>query len=280
MRIMENKRVSLKSLLDENDYVGNLSKEDVLELPLDKIKPNPYQPRHNFDDKKIIELAESIKEHGVFQPIIVKKVVDDYVIISGERRYRASVRAGLGTIPAIVRDYEKSKMVELAIVENLQREDLSPAEEAMAYQALMNELSCNQTELAKKVGKSRSYVTNVLGILNLPEEVLKLCDKNKISMGHARALSKLKDKDTITQLAKDIVEKGLSVREIEDMLKEEPKKNVVKRKTHKRLTEYKSYERAFRMTYKGARMKVSDGRITISLSNNEDIQKLIDKLLK
>ncbi|MCR5706258.1 MAG: ParB/RepB/Spo0J family partition protein [Acholeplasmatales bacterium] len=277
---MENKRVSLKSLLDENDYVGNVSSENVVEIPLDKIKPNPYQPRHTFDDKKIVELAESIKEHGVFQPIVVKHVGEDYVIISGERRFRASVRAGLQTIPAIVRDYEKSKMVELAIVENLQREDLTPVEEALGYQALMNELSVNQTELAKKVGKSRSYVTNVLGILSLPEDVLALCDKGKLSMGHARALSKLKDSERITSLARDIVEKGLSVREVEDLLKAEPKKNSVKRKTHKRLTEYKSYERAFRMTYKGSRMKVNDGRITITLDNNDDIQKIIDKLLK
>ena len=188
---MPNNRISLKSLLEENDYVGD-AKENVMELPLDKIKPNPYQPRHVFDDKKIVELSQSIKEHGVFQPIIVKHVGDDYVIISGERRYRASVRAGLQTIPAIVRDYEKSKMIELAIVENLQREDLTPAEEARAYSALMSELSCNQTELAEKVGKSRSYVTNVLGILSLPDDVLALCDKKKISMGHARALSKLK----------------------------------------------------------------------------------------
>jgi len=277
---MENKRVSLKSLLDENDYVGNISSENVIEIPLDRIKPNPYQPRHTFDDKKIIELSESIKEHGVFQPIVVKHVGEDYVIISGERRYRASVRAGLQTIPAIVRDYEKSKMVELAIVENLQREDLTPVEEALAYQALMNELGVNQTELAKKVGKSRSYVTNVLGILSLPEDVLTLCDKGKLSMGHARALSKLKDVDRINSLARDIVENGLSVRQIENLLKEEPKKNALKRKTHKRLVEYKSYERAFRMTYKGSRMKVNDGRITITVDNNDNIQKIIDKLLK
>ena len=142
---MENKRVSLKSLLEENDYVGNTSIENIVELPLDKIKPNPYQPRYVFDDKKIIELSDSIKEHGVFQPIVVKQVMDDYVIISGERRYRASVRAGLQTIPAIVRDYEKSKMIELAIIENLQREDLTPVEEALGFKALMKELNYNQT---------------------------------------------------------------------------------------------------------------------------------------
>ncbi len=277
---MENKRVSLKSLLDENDYSGDVSKENVIEITLDKIKPNPYQPRYVFEDKKIEELSLSIKEHGVFQPIIVKRVGDDYVIISGERRYRASIRAGLKTIPAIVRDYEKSKMVELAIVENLQREDLTPAEEAYGYQALMKELGYNQTELAKKVGKSRSYITNALGILNLPEDVLKLCDKKKLSMGHARALSKLKDKDKIIMLAKEIVEKGLSVREVEDMLKCEPKKNQLKRKTRKRLVEYKTYERVFKMKFKGSKMKVNDGKITITLNNNDDIQKIIDKILK
>lgn len=277
---MENKRVSLKSLLEENDYVGNTSIENIVELPLDKIKPNPYQPRYVFDDKKIIELSDSIKEHGVFQPIVVKQVMDDYVIISGERRYRASVRAGLQTIPAIVRDYEKSKMIELAIIENLQREDLTPVEEALGFKALMKELNYNQTTLAKKIGKSRSYITNALGILSLPEDVLKLCDKGKISMGHARALSKLKDKAQIEKLAKDIVEKGLSVREIEAIITNEPKKNEIKRKTRKRLKEYKTYERAFRMTYKGSRMKVNDGKITITLDNNDNIIKIINKLLK
>ncbi len=277
---MANNRISLKSLLEENDYVGDVCKENVLELPLDKIKPNPYQPRHVFDDKKIVELSLSIKEHGVFQPIIVKHVADDYVIISGERRYRASVRAGLKTIPAIVRDYEKSKMIELAIVENLQREDLTPTEEARAYSALMAELSCNQTELAEKVGKSRSYVTNVLGILSLPDDVLALCDKKKISMGHARALSKLKDKDRILHLANDIVEKGLSVREIEEIAKSEEKKKEVKRKSRKRLVEYKAQEKAFKKLYNGSKLRVNEGRITINVEDKSQMLDIIEKLLK
>lgn len=277
---MANNRISLKSLLEENDYVGDVCKENVLELPLDKIKPNPYQPRHVFDDKKIVELSLSIKEHGVFQPIIVKHVADDYVIISGERRYRASVRAGLKTIPAIVRDYEKSKMIELAIVENLQREDLTPTEEARAYSALMAELSCNQTELAEKVGKSRSYVTNVLGILSLPDDVLALCDKKKISMGHARALSKLKDKDRILHLANDIVEKGLSVREIEEIAKSEEKKKEVKRKSRKRLVEYKAQEKAFKKLYNGSKLRVNEGRITINVEDESQMSDIIEKLLK
>ena len=171
-------------------------------------------------------------------------------------------------------------MIELAIIENLQREDLTPVEEALGFKALMKELNYNQTTLAKKIGKSRSYITNALGILSLPEDVLKLCDKGKISMGHARALSKLKDKAQIEKLAKDIVEKGLSVREIEAILTNEPKKNEIKRKTRKRLKEYKTYERAFRMTYKGSRMKVNDGKITITLDNNDNIIKIINKLLK
>ncbi len=277
---MPNNRISLKSLLEENDYVGDVCMENVLELPLDKIKPNPYQPRHVFDDKKIVELSQSIKEHGVFQPIIVKHVGDDYVIISGERRYRASVRAGLKTIPAIVRDYEKSKMIELAIVENLQREDLTPTEEARAYSALMSELSCNQTELAEKVGKSRSYVTNVLGILSLPEDVLTLCDKKKISMGHARALSKLKDRDRIISLANDIIEKGLSVRAIEEIAKSEEKKKEVKRKSRKRLVEYKNQEKAFKKMYSGSKLRVNEGRITISVEDENQMVDIINKLLK
>lgn len=272
-------RTSLKKLLEENDYLGS-GNEEVVNLPLDVIRPNPFQPRYVFDEDRINELAKSIKEHGVFTPIIVKKNGNDYVIISGERRYKACEKLGLETIPAIVRAYEKSKMIEIALVENLQREDLTPIEEAKAYVLLMKELSYNQTELAKHVGKSRSYVTNMLGLLNLPSTVLKYVDGNKISMGHARALSKLNDEKKIMAIAKRIINEGLSVRDVEAICAGERKKSPVKRKTNKRLREYNNYEKAFNLIYKGSKLKVFDSKITISMEDSKSIQEILDKLIK
>ncbi len=276
---MSSGRTSLKKLLEENDYLGS-GNEEVVNLPLSVIRPNPYQPRYVFDDDRINELAKSIKEHGVFTPIIVKKNGTDYVIISGERRYKACEKLGLETIPAIVRAYEKSKMIEIALVENLQREDLTPIEEAKAYVLLMKELSYNQTELAKHVGKSRSYVTNMLGLLNLPSTVLKYVDGNKISMGHARALSKLNDEKKVLLIAKRIIAEGLSVRDVEAICAGERKKSPVKRKQNKRLKEYNNYEKAFNLIYKGSKLKVFDSKITITLEDSKNIHEILDKLIK
>lgn len=276
---MNKDRVSLQKLLEENDYLGS-GNEEIINLPLNVIKPNPYQPRYVFDSAKIDELAKSIKEHGVFTPIIVKKSGSDYLIISGERRFRACQKLKLETIPAIVRVYEKSKMIELALVENLQREDLTPIEEAKAYLALMKELSYNQTELAKHVGKSRSYITNMIGLLNLPDNILNFVDGNKISMGHARALSKLNNEKAINQIAKRIINEGLSVREVEAICAGEKKKSPVKRKTHKRLKEYSNYEHAFDLIYKGSKLKVCDSRITISIDDNKNIKEILERLIE
>lgn len=276
---MSNERTTLQRLLEENDYLGS-GNEEIVRLPLSVIKPNPYQPRYVFDDDKIKDLAKSIKEHGVFTPIIVKKSGNDYVIISGERRFRACQKLGMDSIPAVVRMYEKSKMIEIALVENLQREDLTPIEEAKAYLALMKELSLNQTELSKQVGKSRSYITNMLGLLNLPDNVLDLVDGNKITMGHARALSKLTDEKKINTIAKRIVKEGLSVRDVEAICAGERKKAPVKRKTQKRLKEFGNYEKAFNLIYKGSKLKVCDSKITISVEDNALIQEILDKIIK
>lgn len=269
---MENNRISLKNLLEENDYSGS-SGEEVIQLPLREIKPNPYQPRYVFNDEAIDELAQSIEKHGVFQPIIVKKMNKYYSIISGERRYRACLKLGLDTIPAIVRMYEKSKMIEIALLENLQRENLTPVEEAKALRQMMNEIGYTQQELASIVGKSRSYVTNMLGLLNLPEEVLNLVDQNKISMGHARVLSKLSDINKIKELANLVITKGISVRHLEELSKTEAKK--LPQKKEEKVSLYKIYEDKFNNNY-NASIKVTNNKITI---NTKDINEL-DKILK
>ena len=176
------------------------TKDEVVYLYLDDIIPNRFQPREVFDEKALKELAVSIKEHGVIQPIIVRRVNGKYEIIAGERRLKASKLAGLETIPAVIVEVTTKDSAVLALIENLQREDLTPVEEAKAYRQIMRELNYTQAELGERVGKSRSYVTNMLGLLELPEEVLNLVDSKKISMGHARALSKLSDKKRIIEL--------------------------------------------------------------------------------
>jgi ParB family chromosome partitioning protein len=158
----EKKARTLTDLLHEHHVDDVLEGETIEEIRLDEIKPNPFQPRRIFDEEKIDELAQSIKEHGVFQPIILKKVKTGYIIVSGERRYRAALKVGLSTIPSIIRQYEEAKVAEIALAENLQRENLTPIEEAEAYKIIMKSLKLTQVELAKKVGKSRSHVTNTL----------------------------------------------------------------------------------------------------------------------
>lgn len=219
----------LNDLLKENEIL-DLEKEEVVEIALDKIKPNPYQPRIHFDPVQLNELAESIRMNGVLQPVIVKKVVDGYLLVAGERRCRASKIAGFSTVPAIVRDYNNQYLAELALLENIQREDLTIVEEANAYQNAIESLNLTHLELSQKIGKSRSYVSNTLGILNLPTSVLNEINQGNISMGHARALSKLKDIARIHTIASMIVENQLTVRDIEALVKKEKKRKEIKRK--------------------------------------------------
>lgn len=247
---------TLSDLLQEHHVDDVLEGEIIDEIFLTEIKPNPFQPRRIFDEEKIDELAQSIKEHGVFQPIIVKKVKQGYIIVSGERRFRAVQRVGLNTIPSIVRQYEESKVAEIALAENLQRENLTPIEEAEAYKVVMNNLKLTQAELAVKIGKSRSHVTNTLGLLNLPEEVQQMLLKSQISMGHARALSKLEDTKQIIKLANRIVEKQLSVRQIEELTKIEVKTNQIKRTVEHK---YRKQEKQLSELY-GQRIKIDDKR--------------------
>ncbi|MFA6647938.1 MAG: ParB/RepB/Spo0J family partition protein [Candidatus Izemoplasmatales bacterium] len=219
----------LADLLEENQ-IENLEKEEVIDIELDKIAPNPFQPRRHFDEQAMQELADSIRSNGVLQPVIVKKVANGYLLVAGERRCRASKIAGFSTVPAIIRDYNNQYLAELALLENIQREDLSIVEEAEAYQNAIQSLNLTHLELAQKIGKSRSYVSNALGILTLPKEVLEEINKGNISMGHARSLSKLKDVSRIKKIAALIIQERLTVRDIESLVKKEEKKNKIKRK--------------------------------------------------
>lgn len=192
--------------------------ETVVSIALDKIAANPFQPRKTFDEKAIQELTDSIKLHGVLQPVILREKKDGYEIVVGERRCRASAKAGLSEIPAVVRKMDDREMMELSVIENLQREDLSPLEEAESYNFLMKNLKLTQSKLAERVGKSRPYVANFIRLLSLPEEVQDFIREGALSAGHARALLALKQKKNIVPLAKKTIKDGLTVRQLEKLV--------------------------------------------------------------
>ena len=248
---------------------------EVVELPLSELRPNPYQPRKIFDDEALNELASSIKEHGVFQPIIVKKTIKGYDIVAGERRFRASKKAGLTTIPAIIQDFTDEEMMSIALLENLQREDLNAIEEANAYKAMLDASNLTQEELAQRVGKSRSHVTNMLGLLKLPKTVQDMVLYNKISMGHARVLSKLESKDQIEDLADKVVKDGLSVRELESLSSDESIKRSTPIVRTKKENEYKDVEKMLKEKL-GTKVKISNNKINISFTNVQDLNRILE----
>ena len=261
----------------EEKILDSSSIDEIVELPIDELRPNPYQPRKIFDEEKLQELANSIKEHGIFQPIIVKKsAIKGYEIIAGERRVKASKMVGLEKIPAIVRNFTDQQMMEIALLENLQRENLNAIEEATAYKNLINAMQITQEELANRLGKSRTHITNMLGLLNLPEEVKDMMIDEKISMSHARVLSKLENKDEIIKLANKIVDEKLNVRDIENLSKNEDIEKTHKIK-QKRNNEYEYYENI--MCEKlGTKVKISSNKINISFSNVNDLNRILEIL--
>ncbi len=249
--------------------------EEVIDIPINELRPNPYQPRQVFDEEALNELAASIKEYGVIQPIIVKKSIKGYEIIAGERRVRASKKAGLTMIPALIRQLTDDQMAEVALLENLQRENLNILEEAKAYKLLIDKLSLTQDELARKVSKSRSHITNILGLLRLPNEVQDLISQDKITMGHARALSKLNDREEIIKLAEKIVENHLSVRDIEKASEDKPKVREIHKKP--KSTEYNYVEDLLRDKL-DTKVKVKDKKLVISFTNTADLNRILEIL--
>lgn len=262
----------------ERQIYESTSNEEIIELPLDELRPNPYQPRKTFQQEALQELADSIKEHGVFQPIIVKKSIKGYEIIAGERRYRASKLAGKTHIPAIIRTFTDEQMMEIALLENLQREDLNAIEEALAYRSMLDALQITQEDLAKKVGKSRSHITNLLGLLRLPKEVQTMIVDKKLSMGHARVLSKLEKEDQILEMARDIVDKKLPVHTVEDLTsnKEYERKVKVERKP-KAKSEYDYVENLMREKL-DTKVRIKEKKIEISFTNTADLNRILEIL--
>ena len=246
--------------------------EEIIELNVDEIRPNPYQPRTVFDENALNELSLSIKENGVFQPIIVKKSIKGYEVIAGERRLRASKLAGLETIPAIIRQLTDEKMAEIALLENLQRENLNALEEAKAYKNLIEQLDITQEELAKRVSKSRSHITNVLGLLRLPKSVQDMIANQKLTMGHARVLSKLEDEEEIIKMANDIIQNSMPVRELEKISADKPRKQAQKREKN---NEYKYVEELL-CDKLDTKVKIKDKKLEISFVNNADLNRILE----
>ncbi len=253
----------------------------IMEIELDKIIPNEYQPRKTFSDDRLKELAASIKEQGVIQPVIVHRIGTNYGLIAGERRWRASRLAGLKTIPALVREASKRELIEQALIENIQREDLNPLEAAEAFKRLQDEFKLTQEDLAKRVGKERSTIANFLRILGLPKEIKQYLAASALSLGHAKALLSLERHRDQLAVADAIVKKGLSVREAEALAARLKHPTEAKKKITAAGSEYKSLEERLRKSL-GTKVSIEatskGGRIVIEYYSTEELDRLAEKI--
>lgn len=256
--------------------------EAIQEIPIKDCRPNPYQPRHTFNAEAIDELKKSIIEYGILQPLIIRKSIKGYEIVVGERRFRAAKEAGLQHIPAVVKELTDEKMMEIALLENLQREDLTPIEEARAYVNLMKELQLTQEQLGVRLGKSRPHIANQVRLLTLPEDIIELIDAGTLTMGQGRALLGLKDKKKMPAVAEKIQQEGLNVRQVEQLIT--------------RLNEGRSSEKSIKATKKdiffeeresilreqlGTSVKIHKGKrkgkIEIDFFSEEDLERILEK---
>ena len=273
-QLFTNERIDFDNF--EKGLVEEAKPNEIVEIKISEIRSNPYQPRKIFDEEALNELASSIKEHGIVQPIIVKKSIKGYELVAGERRTKAAKIAGLETVPAIVKDFDDEQMMEIALIENVQRENLNPIEEAMAYDSILKSSNITQDELAKKFGKSRSYITNSLGLLRLPDDTKKYVEDNKLSMSHARALSKLDDTEQINRLANKIVNENLNVRAIEQEIKKETDENTLfEFKQYDTLNTNHIYEDAMREKF-GIKVKITGKKIEIPYSSQLELQRILE----
>ncbi|MBP2058151.1 ParB family chromosome partitioning protein [Lactobacillus colini] len=257
--------------------------EEVKDISLAEIRPNPYQPRKTFDDKSLKELSESIKENGVFQPIIIRESVNGYEIIAGERRFRASKLAGKTTIPAITRQFDEAQMMEVAVLENLQREDLTPLEEAQAYEMLQKNLGLTQEEVSKRLGKSRPYIANYLRLLTLPQKTKRLLQRGELSMGQARTLLGLKNKDGIDKLAKKVVKEGITVRKLEALVNNlNEKSKITKPKVVKKSAFIRASESELANKF-GTKVNITEGKkgrghLAIDFGSVDELNRILNLL--
>ena len=260
------------------DTVVEENKKDVTEINIDEIRSNPYQPRRTFDTETLNELAKSIEEYGVVQPIIVKKSIKGYELIAGERRTKAAKIAGLKVIPAIIKDFDDQQMMEIALIENIQREDLNPIDEASSISNIIKLRGYTQDEFANKFGKSRAYVTNILGLLKLPDDVKKMVEKRTLSMSHARVLSKIDDDEKVLRLAKQVITDELSVRDLERITQDEKKEvEFVKPKKENYDHKYRMYENIL-MDNLNTKIRVNKKKIEIYFDGVDELEEILSKM--
>jgi ParB family transcriptional regulator, chromosome partitioning protein len=260
--------------------------DKVIQIPLSQLRANPYQPRKHFNEDSIKELSDSIKEHGVIQPIIVRKVLKGFEIIAGERRYRASQLCGLPTIPAVERNFSDQQVMEIALIENVQREDLNALEIAVAYQSIIDQFSLTQEELSAKVGKSRSHIANFLRLLQLPESIKQYVSRGTLSMGHARAIVGVKDDKLKKELTETAINKQWSVRELEEAIKrleEQPGqgKDKSKQKDKNRDPYIHQAEDQLRDLYRTTvkiKQQQDKGKIELLYYSKDDLNRLLELL--
>ncbi len=260
------------------------NKNRVLEIPLDDIEANKNQPRQNFDENSLKELADSIKKFGVIQPIIVREIGEKYEIVAGERRVRASRLAGLKTIPGIIaEDIDDASSVEMALIENIHRDNLSPMELAFTYKQLLDEFNITHDELATRVGKSRTAITNSIRLLSLPVDLQKLVDEKKISSSHARALLGLEDEKEQISLAKQIIRKSLSVRDVENLVNKKLKDESSKKR--KRVIQFSKIPKISEKisNYLNSPVTIminkNKGKINIEFSSVKDLERIVKKIV-
>lgn len=284
----------LDALLNTDEEIQTAGSSNISEVSIEKIQPNPNQPRRDFDDDSLQELANSIRQIGIIQPITLRDMGDgSYIIIAGERRWRASQRAGLTHIPAYIRTVDDENMMEMALVENIQRQDLSALEIALAYQHLMEQYDLTQDQLSDKVGKNRATVANYLRLLKLPAPIQMALKKREIDMGHARALLALNDPQAQLEVFNEFKKDKISVRKIEEMVKELSLGGSVKNKEGKRIrqkgsnlsSEYgalrNSLSKFFQTKVQLTCAETGKGKITIPFANEEELERIIaiiDKL--
>lgn len=261
----------------EKKVIDNSTNDDIVFIKVSELRSNPYQPRQTFDQEKLVELANSIKEYGVLEPIIVTKSIKGYEIVAGERRKKACELVNIETIPAIIKDFSDEEMMQIALLENIQRENLTAIEEAEAYNNLIKTLGLTQNELADRIGKSRVYVTNMLGILRLPESVKNDILHNFISLGHAKVLSKLDSESKIMMLVNKIKKEHLSVRALERIVEEKNYKKKNEINVVKTASPYKYVENI--MTEKiGTKVKIKSKNIVIPFDSEKDLERILEIL--
>ncbi len=256
------------------DIQNGKTNASSIELRVEEIKPNPYQPRKQFDDEKLKELADSIATHGVFTPILVKKGIQGYELIAGERRLRASKLAQKETIPAIIVDFDDQQMMEIALLENIQREDLNAIEEAAGYAKIIEKLNYTQEQLAQRIGKSREHVANMLRLLKLPKSIQQYVLDGQLSMGHVRALLSVEDEEKMELIAKQAIREKLSVRKVEELVKKQP--TMPKTQPASDLALEAIGERLQNKFQ--TKVKLDKKQIVISYQGNDDLNRILELL--